>query len=234
MSTTSPTFLLSVTESVHASRDMVLLSLADERGDFAKTHAKPGQYVMARLPHFEKAKPFVLASRPGASRVELLIKAKDTAELEKLLALGGAQVEMGAASGAGYPLERAKGRPVLLFAVGSAVAALRPVIEELLENPESYGPVHFWYGARTDADFAYTSDSQRWSDGLSTFVRTTSQSPSASWQGQQGRVQAHIPARLEGAEEAVAFVCGLPAMEKEVMQLLQERGVAADSIHRNF
>ena len=213
---------------------MFLLSLQDETGAFLRTHEKPGQYVMARLPHQDKAKPYVLASRPGAPFAELLIKATDVAEQERLLGLVGTQVEMGAATRAGYPIERAEGRPVLLFAVGSAVAALRPVIEELLENPNAYGPVYFWYGARTDADFAYIQDVERWSDGLATFVRTTSQTPSATWQGHQGRVQEHIPAVMERADEAVAFVCGLPAMEKEVIQLLQERGVSPDRIHRNF
>ena len=234
MAETTSTYRLSVHETKRASKEMILLSLQDETGAFVRTHLKPGQYVMARFPHQEKAKPYVLASRPGASFAELLIKATDVAEQERLLGLVGAQIEMGAAAGNGYPIERATGRPVFLFAVGSAVAALRPVIEELLENPNAYGPVHFWYGARTDADFAYIQDSERWSSGLATFVRTTSQPPSDSWQGHQGRVQDHVPAVMERAEEAIAFVCGLPAMEKEVIQLLQERGVSLDRIHRNF
>lgn len=189
---------------------------------------------MARFPRQEQAKPFVLASRPGERFVQLLVKAKDEADRHALLNLEGEHIEMGPAAGAGYPLERAVGRPVYLFAVGSAVAAMRPVVEALIAEPRDYGPVHFYYGVRSPSEFAYTEDLERWQQSLRTFVRTVSTASPSGWTGHGGRIQAHIPDPLDGASEAIAFVCGLPAMEKEIIQLLQDRGVPADQIHRNF
>jgi len=197
------------------------------------THAHPGQYVRLRLPG-QEAGLFAIASppEPQGDRWEFLLK--DGSPLpDALIRLPlGAQVQVTAPEGQGFPLERARGHDLLLFATGSGISAIRPVIASVRRERDAFGRVKLYFGARTPAAFAYQDELHAWEDGGIQVVRTVSQPGASGWQGLTGYVQAHLGE--EPLDDALAFVCGQASMVRGVMEALSERGVPATRVFFNY
>jgi NAD(P)H-flavin reductase len=141
------------------------------------------------------------------------------------------------AQGTGFPLERAldgeNHRSLWLFAVGSGVAPIRAVLEALLPRRSSVGDVALFYGARTRDDLAFSDRFATWA-GHGITVRPVLSRPRDGWDGLVGYIQDHLPKQIPHPGAAVAFVCGLPEMDKAVHAALLERGVGPDQVFRNY
>ena len=163
-----------------------------------------------------------LASSPGEARgFEVLLGPAASARLDLT---EGATWRFQGPFGAGYPIDEARGKDVLLFAVGSALAPLRPVVEVLRRDRASFGKIILWMGAHTDADFPYAADLEAWSqEGID--VRRSISKP---W------VQDVFRSAPVDLANAFAFVCGMPAMMEGVTEALTEAGLPADSIGKNW
>jgi NAD(P)H-flavin reductase len=197
------------------------------------THAHPGQYVRLRLPGLPESL-FAIASAPdpGGAQWEFLLK--DGSPLpDALIRLApGDRVEVSRPEGKGFPLERARGHDVLLFATGSGISPIRSVIASIRREREAYGRVTLYFGARTPGAFAYWDELHEWEAGGVRIVRTVSQPGASGWQGLTGYVQAHLGE--EPIEDAVAFLCGQSEMVQGVKSTLQARGVPRSDIYLNY
>ena len=196
-------------------------------------HAHPGQYVRLRLPGQEPGM-FAIASPPApqGTRWEFLLK--DTGALPSaLLHLPtGTSVEVSRPQGPGFPMEKARGHDLLLFASGSGISAIRPVIASVHQERTAYGRVTLYFGARTPGSFAYAGEMERWQAGDVRVVRTVSQPGASGWQGLTGYVQTHLGE--EPLENAIAFVCGPAEMVQGVMEQLRLRGVPRSAVFLNY
>jgi NAD(P)H-flavin reductase len=214
----------------------VLLTVPVRGTPLEGTHRRPGQYARLGL-EGGVPRPFVIASPPGASVFEFLLKvpAERTAERTAELTLLGQsdRVEIGHPQGAGFPLEKAEGHPLWLIAVGSGVAALRSVIEHLLPRRTAFGEITLLYGVRHANELAFTERFGPWAGhGIKVIPVVSRAEP--TWGGATGYVQHHLPKKIDRAGSAAVFICGLPEMEKAVAAALLERGVGPDQIHRNW
>ncbi|AKQ69337.1 Heterodisulfide reductase, cytochrome reductase subunit [Myxococcus hansupus] len=223
-----------VTESAPAADGLTDLVL-DVRGTpLAGTHERPGQYVHLRLPGVGQGL-FAIASPPGpqGTHWEFLLKVGSPLP-DALIGLPkGARVEVSRPEGRGFPMERARGQDVLLFATGSGISAIRSVITSIQRERGDYGEVTLYFGARTPGAFAYGDELQEWEAGGVRVVRTVSQPGASGWQGLTGYVQAHLgegPLR----PSAVAFLCGQKEMVQGVMKTLQALGMPTSDIHLNY
>jgi NAD(P)H-flavin reductase len=222
VSTTSP--------AADGLTDLVL----DIRGTpLVGTHVHPGQYVRLRLPGQEPGL-FAIASPPEPQGTQWEFLLKDGSPLpDALIALSpGARVEVTLPEGKGFPLERARGHDLLLFATGSGISPIRSVIASIRREREAYGRVTLYFGARTPGAFAYWDELHEWEAGGVRVVRTVSQPGASGWQGLTGYVQAHLGE--ESVEGAVAFLCGQSEMVQGVKATLQARGVPKDAIFLNY
>lgn len=222
---------------VHQTRpvsgELRVLVLDVQSSGLAGLYTRPGQYVRASVDGAEEG-VFAIASHPkGASRYELLVK-RGSAAADALLALpAGAKILLSAPMGQGFPLERARGRRLLLFATGSGISAIRPVIEAVRAERQAFGAVTLFFGVRRPEEFAFQDEIALWqADGIEV-VQTVSQPGSSGWEGLTGYVQAHIPERgpLQGA---VAFLSGHEAMAEEVSQVLRRQGMGAEDVFLNY
>jgi NAD(P)H-flavin reductase len=155
--------------------------------------------------------------------------------MAQLASLGpGDRVPVSAPRGPGFPLARAAGRPLWLIGTGSGVAPLKAVVEALLPHRSRYADVHLLYGVRHADELAYTARFGEWAGRGVRVVPVVSQPRPRTWDGPTGRVQDHLPAKIEHPAEAWFFLCGLPEMDREVAAALLQRGVAPDQIFRNY
>jgi len=199
----------------------------------AGTHALPGQFVKLTMGGLGEGF-FAIASPPDPAGqvLDFLIKGGSPLAdaLGKLSA--GTPVQLTAPTGKGFPLDKARGRNLLLFATGSGISPIRSVIEVIRRERKAFGAVTLYFGARTPDAFAFTDELHHWSEAQIRVIRTVSQPGASGWQGLTGYVQAHLG--NETTAGALAFLCGQKAMVQAVTDALLARGVLKEDIHLNF
>lgn len=183
--------------------------------EISRLHERAGQYVMIG------ASPIVLASLPGMEEVELLLGADAQAELGLI---EGAEVAMSLPQGAGFPLELALGRDVLVFAVGTAIAAVRPLLQQIVRRRAEVGAVTFFAGARSWDHHPYLDEDV----GLIRADIEVRRSIGKPW------VQELFAQKVLPLENACAFVCGMQAMIDGTRETLVSHGLNPAHIATNF
>jgi NAD(P)H-flavin reductase len=189
----------------------------------APGHAHAGQYVSLTLPGGARG-TFALANRPGQP-AELLVKRGGEAA-DALAALPiGASISIDAARGPGWGVPDSDD-PVVLLVNGSGLAAVRPLLHDLLTQRPGRR-VHLFFGAISDAHVPFRADLDAWaSAGVD--VRYV-------WD--------HAPVRfvqLAAVEAgllqppAVLVLCGHGPMLAHAKQLWAEAGGAPELARVNF
>lgn len=195
-------------------------------------HRHPGQYLRLELPGKGDGF-FAIASPPGEDpgRLELLVRA-GTPLTDALVSLPpGALIRAGPVEGAGFPMDRAAGHDLLLFATGSGIAPLRSLVSVVVKRRGDFKRVALYFGARTPDGFAYASELAAWRGAGIEIVQTVSQPGDSGWDGLTGYVQAHVPDM--DLSQAVGFLCGQEAMVAGVTEVLAARGLTGERIFTN-
>lgn len=202
----------------------------------ARVHVRPGQVVKVRAGPGEAFFALASAPDPGAT-TELLVKRGG--KIADALIAGahvGGRLELTRPFGAGFPVEEAEGRDVLMFAAGSAIGPIRALVQHVATHRNRFGRVTLFYGQRRGAEFAYRSEHMDWERRGVRVVLCPSGEDDA-WQGVRGRVQAVARSLAFGGaapEDAVAFVAGMTAMVDDVRRTLAGAGIPPARVHANF
>lgn len=188
--------------------------------DIHQEHQAPGQILVVQN-ESERPMYLVLSSAPGADQFELLL-GQTAAEA---LNLGeGTEVRFTGPSGSGFPFEKARGRDVLIFAMGSAAAAVRPVIEKIRADRSDFGWVNVYFGAREAKELPYQAAYDLWRRDR--IDLSTSLSPEY--------VQDTFANDPLALDDAVAFVCGTPEMMDQVTETVGRFGLGSERVFRNW
>ena len=196
------------------------------------SHRTPGQYVRLRLGELEEGM-FAIASAPSPDGAEFEFLIKEGSPLSDALhdAPLGTLVSLSEPEGPGFPVERAFGHNVLMFATGSGISAIRSLLEVLRAQRERFLEVSLYFGVRTPDAFAYAHEIEGWRAAGIRVKEIVSRPGKSGWQGLTGYVQAHIDDELH--ENAVAFLCGQPEMVAGVTDVLQSRGMKRSDFYLN-
>lgn len=202
-----------------------------EAGEMKQAHTTPGQYLELS-PGGDLKSYFALCNAPGTENFELLVK-RGNEVADALAAKGDGDIlQTKPPAGKGYPLAEAKGKDLLLFAVGSGIAPIRSVIQHVLANRADFGKVIIYYGQQKPEDFAFADELAAWQKGAE-IIRVCSQAGD-DWKGPKGHVQDAFKADPPILGEAVAFVCGMKDMVAGVTEALEGAGVSRDKVFQNF
>jgi len=132
--------------------------------------------------------------------------------------------------GTGWPIDRARGKDVVVIAGGLGLAPLRPLLYEVLRHRERFGRVEVIYGARTPADLVYYHELQTWRARTDARFQVTVDAAGRDWYGDVGLVTLRVPdARFDGPN-TVAFLCGPEIMMRFAAEALEARGVRREEI----
>jgi NAD(P)H-flavin reductase len=142
----------------------------------------------------------------------------------------GATLSLRGPYGRPWPVERARGRDVVVMAGGLGLAPVRPILYELIENRAAYGKVTLLYGARGPREILFPGDLSDWRARLDFGTEVTVDRATADWRGHVGVVTSLIPAADFDPTKTVAFVCGPEVMMRFSAHALTDRGVAASEI----
>jgi NAD(P)H-flavin reductase len=127
--------------------------------------------------------------------------------------------------GAGWPVERAEHRDVVIVAGGLGLPPLRPALYEMLAQRGRFDRIEVIYGAKSPKDLVFYPELQTWRARTDLRFQVTVDAAGRDWYGDVGLVTARIPdARFEPAR-TTAFLCGPEIMMRLTAQALERLGV---------
>jgi len=132
--------------------------------------------------------------------------------------------------GTDWPLEKARGKDIVIVAGGIGLAPLRPAIYHVLNNRKDYGKISLLLGAKTPGDILYAPELSVWRSRFDIDVDITVDKPAPGWLGNVGLVTALIPRARFEPKNSAAFVCGPEIMMKFTAAGLVGRGMAKEDI----
>lgn len=194
---------------------------------------RPGQFNMVGLPGFGEA-PFSFSSLDGgdSSFIHTLRVAGNVVLALHALSPGGL-VSFRGPFGAGWPLERARDRNLILIAGGIGMAPLRPVVEYVLKNRHEFHDVFLLYGAKTSGDILFREHLVRWNKGLTVLLAADEPDsgdglPLEVHKGLVTRLfdYVHVP-----LGEMITFTCGPQVMMKFAAARLLLEGQPGSDIY---
>jgi len=135
--------------------------------------------------------------------------------------------------GAGWPLDKAKGKDVLIVAGGMGIAPLRGVINHIMKNRKDYGHFEIIYGARTPDDMVFKHEFDKWKKIKNSSLHLTSDSipDETPFQCRTGLVTSCFPMMKTHHRNAIVFVCGPEIMMRYAAKCLETIGYADEQIY---
>jgi NAD(P)H-flavin reductase len=215
-----------VAEAWRETGDVVTLAL-EPAGVSSACDWQPGQFNMLY--------PFGVGEVPisvsGGTAQRLLHTIREVGPVTRALAaLGpGSVVGLRGPFGTAWPLERARGRDLVIAAGGIGLAPLRALVDAVCRDRDAFGQVAVLYGTRSPADQLYGPDLDRWRRaGLQ--VETTVDHADADWRGNVGVVTTLVRRVRFDGPHTTAFLCGPEIMMRFMARELEQAGVAAEQV----
>lgn len=191
---------------------------------------QPGQFNMLYLPGVGESA--ISLSADPASRRTWAHTVRVAGNVTGALAALGAGGALGLRGpfGSSWPLERARGKHLVLAAGGIGLPPLRPAIYEVLAHRAEFKDVTLLYGGRTPETLMYPGEYGAWlRQGID--VRLIVDRSSLDWRGQVGVVPVLLD-RLPIAEpaETLVFTCGPEVMMRYVAAAALRKGIPGENL----
>lgn len=201
----------------------------------AASHARHAQYVELRDPDGTKG-VFALASSPGATAFELVVKAAGAMAERLLGAALGARLEISEARGRGFPLEDQRGKPLVLAGTGSGVAALLSALAARADGGRAGDARRTFvlYGVRERRDVALEPELARARDGGVEIAICLSREHADEPGFFRGYVQEVARAHRWELAEGKIFAAGSAAMLEGMREAAPSLGLRASDVVTNF
>lgn len=198
--------------------------------DAGMAPARPGQFSMLYLLGIGEAAISVSGAAEGAGQVHTVRSVGAVSAALTRLAPGD-RVGVRGPYGTGWPVDRARGRDLVLIAGGIGLAPLRPVLHTALAERDAFRRVLLLYGARSPDDRIFVDELAGWQARRDVEIAVTVDYADSGWRGRVGFVTALLAQARFDAPATVAMVCGPEVMMRTAAAGLLRRGVPEESIH---
>lgn len=196
----------------------------------------PGQFAEVGILGIGEA-PFGIASAPceqgvvrfSVKRVGYFTEKLHQAEVGDIVSLRGPL-------GNGWPLEKLKGKDIIIIGGGFAFTTLRSLARYILEpeNRKKFGQVDIVYGNRDPGQILYKEELKEWLLRKDLKLHLTVDKKAAGWFNHVGFVPQITQEVIKPSEEAIALVCGPPVMIKFTLPVLKKLGFTPERIYTSL
>ncbi|MHC4734257.1 MAG: FAD/NAD(P)-binding protein, partial [Planctomycetota bacterium] len=134
--------------------------------------------------------------------------------------------------GNSFPMERMKGRNVVVVGGGFAFTTLRSTIQYMLHeaNRAEFGNLILVYGARSPGELLYKDELKEWKTREDIETHITVDKGDENWKGQEGFVPTVLEQVAPSPNNAIVLVCGPPIMLKFTLPVLTKLGFGNSEI----
>jgi len=135
--------------------------------------------------------------------------------------------------GIGWPLEKLKGKDILIVAGGMGMAPLRGVINFVNDNRTEYNNLEIIYGARNPEDMIFKYDFKKWKKIKNCTLHLTADTITEKllFECQTGLVTSCFPNMKTHHRNAIALICGPEIMMRYVAKCLETIGYRDNQIY---
>ena len=195
---------------------------------------KPGQFVQVSLLGIGEA-PISISSSPSRSNGTFELCVRKVGDVTTAMHnLGeGATIGVRGPFGTGFPLEKFKGRDILVVAGGLSLAPVRSVINQVFDERGSYGRFIILYGAKTPNDLLFKNELAAWSKRDDVELLTTVDRGDAEWRASGrhvGVITTLFPKISVNPRNTIAVTEGPPIMYRFVLMELLGKGIPEGQI----
>jgi NAD(P)H-flavin reductase len=191
----------------------LLLVALEPPASAAAAHLRPGQYVWLGA-------WFVLASAPGHSNWEVVLRPAGDAAIKLATAPIGTAIDAAGPFGEGFPM--AIGEALVIAATGGAIAAVRAIMDCRIEHGDAKS-TQLFLGVRTRAELPLQDEVAEWTKAGADVVICIS--------SEDARVQDVARKRMNAPAGTTLLLAGHPGMIDAMKALAAERGLVA---HVNY
>jgi len=185
-----------------------------------------GQYVMVSLPGFGEAAISISSDMSDKKIFQLTVREVGvlTSELHKkkkndIIAVRGPY-------GRPFPVDKAKGKNVLIVVGGCGIPPIRPVILDATRNPKKYKKVFVFYGSKTEDTLFFKREYSQWNKSCELTIAL--ENPKTK-KYNKGMVTALFDIK-KIPNDAIAYICGPPIMYKFVIEKMIKQGFDPNNI----
>ncbi len=192
---------------------------------------QPGQFDMLYVPGAGEL-PISISGDPEARfSVTYTVRSVGKATHKLVTSSTGDWIGVRGPFGGGWPLEKARGKDVLLVAGGIGLAPLRPVLYHMFRYRPDFGRVILTYGARGPQDLIYRGELAQWKKQPRTQALVTVDYGGLQWRGNVGVVTTLFNRLRLDPPRTIAMLCGPEIMMRYAAPQLEARGIPRDSIY---
>lgn len=192
---------------------------------------KPGQFVQVSVCGVGEA-PISISSSPSRSNGKFEMCVRKVGDVTSALhrMKEGDQIGVRGPFGRGFPIEQFEGRDILIAAGGLALAPVRSVINQVLDNRKKYGRFIILYGAKTPAELLFTEEREEWKRREDVEYLETVDRGTPEWTGNVGVITTLFPKISVNPRNTIAITEGPPVMYRFVIMELLGKGIPEDQI----
>lgn len=204
------------------------------RPELLATHTAAGQYTEIQTDGSNGY--FVIASDVGTGAWELVLRGGGGAADALLGAPIGEEFAISPALGAGFPLDAARGRPLVLAVNGTGIAAARPVVTRRIAESEAARTI-VYLGVRTAREVPLADELDAWrAEGVRVTLCLSQAGELAELHAAPGYVQDVVRAqgRADGVAGGMIFAVGTESMIAALRDVAPSVGVAPGDVRTNY
>ncbi len=218
-------YLGKLVETRDLAADIKLLRIElNNGGGEAFRNAQPGQFAFVSAFGLGEA-PFGIANTPQRGAVVDFAIARLGSVTTGLHELGtGDAVGVRGPLGNWFPMDKFKGKNLVVLGGGIGGAPLRPVIQHVLDHRADYGRLTILWAARRPDLLVFTDEYEEWRQSPNTSLHLTVDVPDETWKHDTGLITSLLEKTAPSAENTVTITCGPPVMIYHTTNLLTKLG----------
>jgi len=193
-------------------------------GGEAFRNSQPGQFAFVSAFGLGEA-PFGIANACGRGPAVDFAVARLGSVTTGLHELGeGDVVGVRGPMGNWFPMDKFKGKNLIVLGGGIGGAPLRPVIQHVLDHRSDYGRLTILWAARRPDLLVFTEEYDEWRAAADTDLHLTVDVPDEKWDHNVGLITQLLEKAAPATENAVTITCGPPVMIYHTTRMLEKMG----------
>lgn len=195
----------------------------------------PGQFVMVSIPGVGEA-PISIMSSPSRTDEDFKLCIRKVGDLTSVIHTlkKGDTIGIRGPFGRGFPVDLFRGKDMLLCVGGLGIAPTRSLIDEILDDRDSFGRLIVMYGTRDPSSVLFRDALTEWRDREDIELLVTVDRPDDTWLGHVGVITRLFRYIQVNPYNTIAVTVGPPVMYRFVVMEMLGLGLTPEQVWMSF
>ncbi len=187
----------------------------------------PGQFVMVSVPGFSEV-PIGITTAPDKNDFEIGVRSAGTVTKKIVSLMVGDDIYINGPFGNGFPLQKMKGKNIVIIAAGIGIFPLRSLIRYLGNNKKIFKSLTIFVGSKCPESLIYKKEYKEWEKFAK--VYTTVDSCGPTWDGCIGNITTLFD-KNKINKGSLMIACGPPIIYKSIINRYVGKSIAENDLY---